>query len=240
MVAAALGAAGLATSVFSSMNASDAAEGASAAQSAAAANGIAEQRRQFDSLQQLLSPYSSAGQQSLGAQQNLLGLNGNSAQNDAITGLQRSSQFSALAKQGEDAILQNASATGGLRGGNTQAALAQFRPQLLNQLINEQYAKLGGITSLGQNAAAMQGNAGMQTGANVANLLGQQGAAQAGGLIGQANANSGMANGALGALGMYTSLGGGFGGSGGVGGYQFNGGNVTGSDAFGYKGSGGF
>ena len=57
-----------------------------------------------------------------------------------------------MVQQGQDAILQNASAIGGLRGGNTQAALAQFRPALLSQLIAEQYNRLGGLSSLGQNA----------------------------------------------------------------------------------------
>jgi hypothetical protein len=75
-----------------------------------------------------------------------------------------------------------------LRGGNVQAALAQFRPQVLNQLIEEQYGRLGGMTTLGQRSAAGVGAAGMETGTNVANLLAQQGAAQAGGEIGQARA----------------------------------------------------
>ena len=82
-------------------------------------------------------------------------------------------------------MLQNASATGGLRGGNVQGALAQFRPQLLNQLIEQQYSRLGGLTSLGQASAAGQATAGMQTGTNIANLLGQQGQALAGGAMGK-------------------------------------------------------
>ncbi|WP_449405980.1 hypothetical protein [Massilia phosphatilytica] len=35
-------------------------------------------------------------------------------------------RFQALQQQGNDAILANASATGGLRGGNVQGALGQF------------------------------------------------------------------------------------------------------------------
>lgn len=113
------------------------------------------------------------------------GINGKDAQQAAINDIANSSQFIELAKQGEQGMLQNASATGGLRGGNTQAALAQFRPAMLQQLINDQYAKLGGLTSIGQNAAAGVGNAGMQTGQQVSQLLQQQGAAQAGGQIAQ-------------------------------------------------------
>ena len=129
-------------------------------------------------------------QGSLKAQQNLLGLNGAGAQKTAISGIEKSPYFQSVAQQGENAILQNASATGGLRGGNTQGALAQFRPSLLNQLVQQQYQNLGGITSLGQNSAAQTGNAGMQSANSIGNLLSQQGQAQAGGILGAQNAQN--------------------------------------------------
>ena len=163
---------------------------AAEAQSEASQAGVEEQRRQFDKFVELLSPYTKAGTGSLTAQQDILGLNGAQAQLNAITGIERSPYFQATAKQGENAILQNASATGGLRGGNTQGALAQFRPALLNSLVQQQYQNLGGITSLGQNSAAQTGNAGMQSATNIGSLLQQQGAAQAGGIIGQQNAQN--------------------------------------------------
>lgn len=222
------------------------------AQGDASAAGIAEQRRQFDKVTQLLAPYSNAAigsgptkesrtfnsdrylaenpdvaanwdgtaQQhwemygknegrsdpfdvtpasagtkgSLSAQQDLLGLNGVDAQKAAIDQIQSSPLFASLANQGETAMLQNASATGGVRGGNTQGALAQFRPQLLNQLIDQQYSRLGGLTTLGQNSAAGQASAAQQTGTNVANLLGQQGAATAGRYLAQGQAIANVGN----------------------------------------------
>lgn len=91
-----------------------------------------------------------------------------------------SPEFQALQAQGEEAILQNAAATGGLRGGNTQAALAQFRPQLLSELINKRLTQLGQISSLGQAAAAGQASSGENYASNLGNLYGQIGAAQAG------------------------------------------------------------
>jgi hypothetical protein len=130
----------------------------------------------------------------------LLGLGAPGAQQQAIAALQASPQFQALQQQGENAILQNASATGGLRGGNVQAALAQFRPALLSSLIEQQYGRLGGLTAIGQNAAAGVGNAGMSTGANVATLLGRQGQAQSGGILGQQGALTGGINKAFGAI----------------------------------------
>jgi hypothetical protein len=124
----------------------------------------------------------------LEAQQAFLGLRGPEAERAAIERISGGERFQELTRQGEEALLQRASATGGLRGGNVQAALAQFRPQVLNQLIEEQYGRLGGMTTLGQRSAAGVGAAGMESGTNVANLLAQQGAARAGGEIGQAKA----------------------------------------------------
>jgi hypothetical protein len=165
--------------------AADAASQASALQAGLSREGIAEQRRQFDALQSLLAPFVKTGTSALGGQADILGLNGADAQMSSISAIQNSPQFSTLLKSGENAILQNASATGGLRGGNTQSALMEYSPTLLSKLIEQQYSRLGGLTSIGQNSAAQTGNAGMQTGVNIANLLGQQGAAQAGGIMAQ-------------------------------------------------------
>lgn len=172
----------------------DAAGEAAGIQAGAAEAGIAEQRRQFDALQALLKPYTEAGLPALQQQQALLGLQGPEAEQAAIERIRGGETFQALAQQGEEALLQRASATGGLRGGNIQGALAQFRPALLNQAIEQQYGRLGGMTSLGQQSAAGVGTAGMQTGTNVANLLAQQGAARAGGELGEAKAFSGLFN----------------------------------------------
>jgi len=106
------------------------------------------------------------------------------AQQQAIAQLEQSPTFQALARQGEQGILQNASATGGLRGGNVQGALAQFRPAMLNQQIQQQIANFAGLASLGQNAASGTGNAGISTGANISNLLSDTGQARAYGALG--------------------------------------------------------
>lgn len=166
----------------------DAAGDAAAIQSGAAEAGIVEQRRQFDALQALLKPYTEAGLPALEQQQAFLGLRGPEAEQAAIDRISGGAGFQALQQQGENAILQNASATGGLRGGNVQGALAQFRPALLNQALEQQYSRLGGMTQLGQRSAAGVGAAGMETGTNISNLLGQQGAALAGGELGEARA----------------------------------------------------
>lgn len=160
-----------------------AAEQAGQTQAAAAQAGIDEQRRQFDSLVQLMSPYVQAGTGAMQQQQALIGLQGPEAQQQAISGFEQSPLFQSMQQQGENAILQNASATGGLRGGNVQAALSQFRPQLLNQLIEQQYGRLGGLATMGQASAAGQASGGMQSASNVGNLLANQAQATAGGQI---------------------------------------------------------
>ena len=198
--------------VGSSMQASAAGE-AAGIQGAAAQQGIEEQRRQFDAMRELLKPYTEvgvpalaglqpyaqAGAPALEQQQALLGLRGPEAQRQAIAGIEGGAGYQAQVQAGEEALLQRASATGGLRGGNIQAALGQFRPQMLQQEIERQYGRLGGLADIGrvtqqnlaqigQSSAAGTGSAGLQTGTNVANLLSQQGAALAGGELGEAKA----------------------------------------------------
>jgi hypothetical protein len=160
-----------------------AAERAGQTQAASAQAGIDEQRRQFDALVELMAPYVSAGTGAMGQQQALIGLQGAEAQQQAISGFEQSPLFQAMTQQGENAILQNASATGGLRGGNVQAALAQFRPQALNALIEQQYGRLGGLSTMGQASAAGQASSGLESASNIGNLLANQGAAIAGGQI---------------------------------------------------------
>jgi hypothetical protein len=198
---------------------SNSAKQASKAQTQSAQQGIEEQRRQLEESRRILSPYVTAGTDAIGGlrpyadagvgaleqQQILLGLRGEEAQRSAIQALEQGGGFQAQVRQGEEALLQRGSATGGLRGGNIQAALAQFRPQMLQQAIEDQYGRLGGLTALGQTttqniaqlgqaSAAGQSAAGLQTGANIANLFGQQGAARAGSQIAQGQAFGNVLN----------------------------------------------
>lgn len=171
-----------------------AASKAGKAQVAAADAGAAEQRAAREEMRRLLQPYVAAGGPALEAQMGALGLSGPEAQQAYVTQQEQSPIFQALAQQGEAALLQNASATGGLRGGNVQGALAQFRPALLNQFLEQQYGRLGGMTALGQQSAAGVGTAGMQSATSIAGLLGEAGAARAGSALGVGKAISGPFN----------------------------------------------
>lgn len=190
LVAGILGGSSLLGGIFGSRGASKAAR----AQTQAAKMGIAEQRRQFDFTREQLAPYAAAGPGALEQQQALVGLLGPEAQQQAIAGVESSPLLQSLMRQGEEAMLQNAAVTGGLRGGNLQEALAQFRPAMLQNALDQYYARLGGLTSLGQQSAAGVAGAGMQTGQNIAGLLEQAGAARAGGALGQASAWSNLFN----------------------------------------------
>ena len=180
---------------------SSAARSGAAAQTASAQAGIEEQRRQFEAVRELLAPFVTGGTTAFGQQMALTGAAGADAQRAALQAIEQGPEFAALAQQGETAILQNAAATGGLRGGNVQGALAQFRPQILSGLIEQQYSRLGGLASAGQNAAAGVGTAGMQTGQNISSLMQQQGAARAGSALAQGQAFGDLLGGAGMAIG---------------------------------------
>lgn len=189
--------------IIGSVIAADAAGNAADTQAAAADAGIAEQRRQFEAMQAILAPYVQTGTDAMGQMRALNGLDGPEAQAAAMASISNSPEMAAMAQQGENAILQQGSATGGLRGGNIQGALGQFRPQMLSNLINQQYGRLGGLAQMGQASAAGVGAAGMQTGANIADLLGQQGAAVAGGQIATGQAAQALPNMAAQFAGLY-------------------------------------
>lgn len=195
------------TGVGGYMAQKSAAEEAAGAQRSASEAAIAEQRRQQAEAERLLAPYMQAGQGALGQQQALLGLGGPEAQQAAIAQLEQSPQFQAMVQQGEEAMLQNASATGGLRGGNTQAALAQFRPAMLSQLIQQQMSSLGGLAGMGQQGAMGLAGMGQQGAANVGNLLGGIGQAQAGAAMAQGQGMANLFGGIGGALGTLGGLG---------------------------------
>ena len=171
---------------------SDAQSSAARSQERAGQASIEEQRRQFDAMQELLSPYAEGGEEALQAQRALLGLAGEEEQQAAISNLADSPAFRAALEQGEEGILQNAAATGGLRGGNVQAALGQFRPALLADTIQRQFSNLGGLTQMGQASAAGVGSAGIQTGQSIGRTLTDIGSSQAASRLAQGQTQANM------------------------------------------------
>lgn len=105
-------------------------------------------------IRDLLKPYIGAGEQGLSGMMALMGLNGAAAQEQAISSIKTGGQFTELARQQEEALLANSAATGGLRGGRTQDALAASRSGMLQGLIDRQLSAFGGLATLGGNAAS--------------------------------------------------------------------------------------
>lgn len=173
------GVAAIGGSMMASRSASSAANRAAAAQTASDAAAIAEQRRQYDTTRGDLMPWQQAGTQALGNQGTLLGLNGADQQQAAIDQLRNSPLYASLFGNGRDAILANGAATGGLRGGNMQGALANFGRDTLAQVIQQQVANLGGVAEQGQNAASQTGAFGASSANAISSLMQDQGQAQA-------------------------------------------------------------
>ena len=201
------------TAIAGSVLSSNASRSAASTQARAAEAGQDTQRQMFERTQEILRPYVQAGQaqlptlggyteagpQAFGRQLDLAGLRGPQAQQAAIQQVQAQPRFGALTQAGEEAILANAAATGGLRGGNVQRSLADFRSDLLAQEIEREYARMGGLTAFGQGvsqnlaqmgqaSAAGTGTAAMQAGQGISALQGAAGAARAGGTLGSAAA----------------------------------------------------
>lgn len=170
---------------FDSLTGKTAAKEASKAQQNASQQGMEEQRRQFDALQQLMKPYVESGAGALSGQNDLLGLNGFDKQQGAIGNIENSPFFKSQYQQAENALLQNASATGGLRGGNFQEALADNRSNMLFQNVQGQLQNLSGVAANGQSAAAGLGGNGLQFGQNIAQGYQDIGQAQAGYQLGK-------------------------------------------------------
>lgn len=170
---------------------------ATAAQVDAYNKGIAEQRRQYDQTRQDFAPYVGAGTAALPKIMDLLGLNGPDKAQAAIDALKQSPVFTSLYDTGKEAVLQNASATGGIRGGNTEGALANFGANTLSSVLTDQLSRLGGLAGLGEGATDSVAGFGQNTAAAVTKLLGD---------IGGANASKFLAKGGI-TAGMWNSAG---------------------------------
>lgn len=179
----------------------------------AAQDAIAEQRRQYDLSRADYAPYLEAGTGALGGITNLLGIptgsqtsaQATAAQQSALDALKASPLFQSLFNTGEEAILQNAAATGGIRGGNTQRSLADFGADTFAQVIQQQLSNLGGVAGLGSGATDAVSAFGQQSAANIGNLTQQGASAQAGGILGSAGAMNSGINSAIAALAPYLS-----------------------------------
>lgn len=173
---------------FGARSAVSGAKLAAQTQAAASDAAIAEERRQFDTTTANAQPFIDAGKLALGNQGDLVGLGGADKQSAAIAALKASPLFKALSTAGTEGILQNASATGGLRGGNTQEALADNNENWLAQVIQQQVGNLGSIAGQGQASGSNLGAIGAGTANSISQLFQDKGSAISGGQIAAGNA----------------------------------------------------
>jgi hypothetical protein len=151
MVAAAVGAVAVAGVASSAMAANQAGK-ANASQQQAAQSQLELANQQYSTMQGQISPYLDAGKTGLTDYGDLLGANGNDAQNAAIGGIKNGAQYQGLMQTGNENILANASATGGLRGSNTSNTLANTSISTLNGLITQRLAGYGQLMNNGLNS----------------------------------------------------------------------------------------
>lgn len=171
-----------------------AAKKAAAAQIKMFDKAIGEQQRQFDLTRSDFSPYLETGKKGLGGLGDLIGINGTEKWQAAIDALEESPLYQTLFRNGEEALLQNASAIGGIRGGNTARGLADFGADTLTQVIQNQLAQLGGLAGMGMGSTEAVANFGQNKANAISDLFGQQGSAKAGYYLTKGGINAQMWN----------------------------------------------
>lgn len=152
--------------------------------------GIAEQQRQFDTTRADFAPYLAAGTGALDGLGDLVGINGDPEQQAALDALKESPFYQSLFRNGEEAVLQNAAATGGIRGGDTVRGLADFGADTFMQTIQQQLSSLGGLANMGLGATGSVANFGAQKSDAITQLLGQIGGTQAQGALTRGGINA--------------------------------------------------
>jgi hypothetical protein len=203
---------GIATAVIGSaiiggFVAKEAAEDAADAQIQSSEAGIASQEAAAAAAAERAAPFVELGTGAAGDLQNFLA--DPTQQLGEINPL-----VSFLRDQGFESIQETAAANKRLGAGGTLKDLTQFNTDLAStivpQLQNQRFNQLFNTASLGSNAAAGVSTNQLNTASNIGNLLGAQGAAEASGIIGGANAITGGIQNIAGAAGAFPGV---FGGS---------------------------
>jgi hypothetical protein len=210
---------GGAASLLGSVIGGNAAESAAQTQANAAQAASQTELQMFNQTQANLSPWLGAGKNALGALDYGLGIGPNTGGVGAAGAggygslmapfsasmYQQSPGYAWQMGQGISAVQNSASAGGGIKGGNTLAALTTFGQGLANsdyqqayqnyiQQQQQRYAQLSGVSGQGANAAANLGGFSANVGAQIGSNAIGAGNALAAGTIGQANAYGGGLN----------------------------------------------
>lgn len=162
---------------------------------AAANRGIDIQNQQYQQTRADYMPYTQAGNAAMADLSQLVtGYDGNSA--GLTARIKADPLYESLYRNGEEALLQNAAATGGLRGGNTQRGLADFGADTLSTVYQQILGNLGGVAGMGLGATGSVAGFGANAANATTDLTGQ---------IGQAQANNFLAKGRINAQGWQNA-----------------------------------
>lgn len=169
---------------------SDAAIAAAQIQERTAEKALAETQRQYDVTRGDQLPNIDTGHQALAQQRNLTGLEGQTAQQQAFNEFNESPGQAWLRNRTMQGVLNNASATGSLGGGNTKRALQANAAGLASQEYGQHYNRLAGLSGTGQQSASNIGALGAQQSGLASNLMMAGGQAAASGQLGSAQARA--------------------------------------------------
>lgn len=175
------------------------------------------QKDMYDQTRKDLSPYAQAGGTALSQLMGGMGPNGQFMQEYSGQDIYDDPSYQFRLQQGQDSIQSGAAAQGGLLSGATQKALLNFGQDAASQEYGNaynrfnadqtnQYNRLSNLVGLGQNAAAQQGNAGMQTAQAVANNTMAGANAQAAGTIAAGNRTANNFSSLVGAAGVIGGM----------------------------------
>ena len=175
------------------------------------------QKDMYDQTRKDLSPYAQAGSNALKQLMGGMGSNGQFMQEYSGQDVYDDPSYQFRLQQGQDAIQSSAAAKGGLLTGATLKTLQNYGQDAASQEYGNaynrfnadqtnQYNRLSNLVGLGQNAAALQGNAGMQTAQAVANNTMAGANAQAAGQITQGNIKAGNMQQLLGLAGTIGGM----------------------------------
>lgn len=181
-------------SVAGAVIGSNAASSAAKKQAQSAQNALNYQKQQSAQTRADLLPYNTGGQSIFGQYQSLLGAGPKGAAGIQST-LENLPGYQFTRDQGLLATQNNATSSGLGVSGNALRAAAGYATGLANSTYGTYANQLYQGAALGENAAAQAGNLGQMGAQNVGNQYINQGNAQAGGIIGSANALSNGLNG---------------------------------------------
>jgi len=158
--------------------------------SQAALAGIPIQQESLASARQDISPFVGVGQAALGSRAALAGIGPLGAQQAAVQQISESPGQRFIRERSQRNLLRNASAIGGLGGGNIRSALVEQGAGFAIQDLENQRRELASLSGGGLQAGTALGTLGAATAGNVADLQQAEAAARASGILGAQEAKS--------------------------------------------------